>query len=291
MRKRRKRFNASGWRWGEREQPSLERAKNFRPLFEQDGKPHRPDSRTSASTVQSLLRNLNLPGVDPIDDVVSGLAVHGASNRLRGSENLLRTGSIVMTIVIEWWYEWWERVAGAGENDRKRRKSVLSRRHGVAKATKTNLDRVGKGLAKGLEPHGAGNVDDATGKKRRSAEGSRGEREHDARIKLNVSRVLDVLLLFAVARGLLEGADDKGWGGGDNGDSGLTVLNRKLNSHAKTLPVAGSLGDVFSDLLGRLLKGERRWSAWVLADSGVECVCRLSIAQSEHRPSSPPPPQ
>lgn len=47
--------------------------------------------------------------------------------------------------------------------------------------------------------------------------------------------VLDVLLLLAVARGLLQGADDKGRGGGDDGNGGLTVLDRELDGDAETL--------------------------------------------------------
>ena len=63
--------------------------------------------------------------------------------------------------------------------------------------------------------------------------------------------VLDVLLLFAVTRGLLEGLDDQGRGGGHDRDSGLTVLDGQADSDAETLPVAGGLGDIFTDLLGR----------------------------------------
>lgn len=63
--------------------------------------------------------------------------------------------------------------------------------------------------------------------------------------------VLDVLLLFAVTRGLLEGLDDKGGGGGNDRDGGLTVLDGQADGDAETLPVAGGLGDIFTDLLGR----------------------------------------
>lgn len=75
--------------------------------------------------------------------------------------------------------------------------------------------------------------------------------EH-SHVELNVSRVLNVLLLLAVAGGLLEGADDEGRGGGDDGADGLTVLDRELDGDTESLPVAGGLGDVLSDLLGRL---------------------------------------
>src|SRR5687767_2775098 len=45
--------------------------------------------------------------------------------------------------------------------------------------------------------------------------------------------VLDVLLLLAVARGLLEGLDDKRGSSRDNGNGGLTVLDGELDSHAQ----------------------------------------------------------
>lgn len=46
--------------------------------------------------------------------------------------------------------------------------------------------------------------------------------------------MLDVLLLLAVTRRLLESLDDEGRGGGNDGDSGLTVLNRKLDGDTET---------------------------------------------------------
>ena len=83
-------------------------------------------------------------------------------------------------------------------------------------------------LGHGLEAHGAGNVDDL--------------------IKRNALGVLDVLLLLAVSGRLLEGLDDKGRSGGDNGDGGLTVLDGKLDRYPETLPSTGGLGDIFTDL-------------------------------------------
>jgi hypothetical protein len=62
--------------------------------------------------------------------------------------------------------------------------------------------------------------------------------------------VLDVLLLLAVTRRLLEGLDDQGRGGGNNRDRSLTVLDGELDSHTETLPVTSVLGNVFTDLLG-----------------------------------------
>ena len=61
--------------------------------------------------------------------------------------------------------------------------------------------------------------------------------------------MLDVLLLLPVTGGLLKGTDDKGRGGWDNGDGSLTVLDRKLDGNTETLPCAGSLCDIFTDLL------------------------------------------
>lgn len=63
--------------------------------------------------------------------------------------------------------------------------------------------------------------------------------------------VLDVLLLLTVTRGLLEGLDDQGRGGGNDRDGGLTVLDGQADGDTETLPVAGGLGDIFTDLLGR----------------------------------------
>jgi hypothetical protein len=79
-----------------------------------------------------------------------------------------------------------------------------------------------------LEPHGAGNVDDL--------------------LERNALGVLDVLLLLAVTRRLLEGLDDEGRSGGNNGDSGLTVLDGQLDCDTESLPVTGGLGDIFTDL-------------------------------------------
>lgn len=50
----------------------------------------------------------------------------------------------------------------------------------------------------------------------------------------------------------LQSLDDQGRSGGDDGDGGLSVLDGELDSDSETLPVAGSLGNVFSDLLGGL---------------------------------------
>jgi hypothetical protein len=84
--------------------------------------------------------------------------------------------------------------------------------------------------------------------------------------------VLDVLFLLAVARRLLQGADDERRGGGNDGDGGLTVLDGQADGDTETFlcgllekleaagmrmsyPVAGSLRDIFTDLLGRQTKG------------------------------------
>ena len=46
--------------------------------------------------------------------------------------------------------------------------------------------------------------------------------------------MLDVLLLLAVTRGLLEGLDDERRGGGDDGDGSLTILDRESDCDAET---------------------------------------------------------
>jgi hypothetical protein len=83
-------------------------------------------------------------------------------------------------------------------------------------------------LGHGLEAHGLGDGDDL--------------------IKRDGLGVLDVLLLLAVPGRLLEGLDDEGRSGGNDGDGGLTVLDGQLDGDAQTLPVTGSLGDIFTDL-------------------------------------------
>jgi hypothetical protein len=46
--------------------------------------------------------------------------------------------------------------------------------------------------------------------------------------------VLDVLLLLAVSWRLLEGLDNEGRSGGDDGDGGLTVLDGETNGDTET---------------------------------------------------------
>ena len=65
-----------------------------------------------------------------------------------------------------------------------------------------------------LVPHGARNVDDL--------------------IERDGLGVLDVLLLLAVSRGLLEGLDDERGGRGDDRDGGLTVLDGQANGDTQT---------------------------------------------------------
>ena len=72
-----------------------------------------------------------------------------------------------------------------------------------------------EGLGEGLELHDTGDLDDLI-------EGYR-------------LGVLDVLLLLAVSRGLLQGLNDQGGGGGNDGDSGLTVLDGELNGDTEAL--------------------------------------------------------
>ena len=71
-------------------------------------------------------------------------------------------------------------------------------------------------------------------------------------IEGDVSRMLDVLLLLPVARGLLESSDDERGCGGDDGDCRLTVLDRELDGYSETFPGARGLCDIFSDFLWRL---------------------------------------
>jgi hypothetical protein len=66
----------------------------------------------------------------------------------------------------------------------------------------------------GLVPHGARNLDDV--------------------VKRNGLGVLDVLLLLAVSRWLLEGLDDERAGGWNDGDGGLTVLDGQADCDTET---------------------------------------------------------
>lgn len=43
-----------------------------------------------------FIRHLDIPRVDPIDDIVWGLAIYCAANTLGRAENLLRTASQVL---------------------------------------------------------------------------------------------------------------------------------------------------------------------------------------------------
>jgi len=133
------------------------------------------------------------------------------------------------------------------------------------------LDAALEVLGEGLELHGPCNLDNLV--------------EGDRLV------VLDVLLLLAVTRRLLERPDDERRGSGDDRDGGLTVLDGELDGHAETLlysvqndnyivrtnfailsvfvlyvfsgikfgggfpyPVTSSLCDIFTDLLRRETK-------------------------------------
>jgi hypothetical protein len=74
-------------------------------------------------------------------------------------------------------------------------------------------------------------------------------------VKGNGLGVLDVLLLLAVTRRLLEGLNDEGGSGGHNRNLSLTILDGELDGHTETLPVTSVLGDIFTNLLGRQTKG------------------------------------
>lgn len=80
------------------------------------------------------------------------------------------------------------------------------------------LDGTLEGLGHRLEPHGAGDLNDL--------------------VQRDGLGVLDVLLLLAVTRRLLEGLDDQGRGGGNDRDGGLTVLDGEADRDTETLPVA-----------------------------------------------------
>lgn len=118
---------------------------------------------------------------------------------------------------------------------------------------KNLLDDTPEFLRERLEAHRASNLDDL--------------------VEAHGLSVLDVLLLLAITRRLLERLDDEGRSSRDDGDLGLTILDSELDSYAQAFlsarvskreivasigpayPVACSLGDVFADLLRRETKG------------------------------------
>jgi len=109
------------------------------------------------------------------------------------------------------------------------RLSVDGAADGVAGAEDL-LDGAGEDAGHGALAHGAGDLDDL--------------------VEGEVAVVDDVLLLLAVADGLVEGLHDEGGGGGDHGDGGLAVDDGELDGDAQALPVLGGLHDVLTDLLG-----------------------------------------
>lgn len=130
------------------------------------------------------------------------------------------------------------------------------------------LDGTGKALGERLEAHLAGDLDNL--------------------VEGDVATVLDVLLLLAVTRGLLERLDDERRGRGDDRDGSLTVLNGKLDSDTETLPVTSGLGNVFTDLLGRETKrtnlGGKRRRGTDLTTGGTE-VDDLQEVENESKVS------
>lgn len=76
-----------------------------------------------------------------------------------------------------------------------------------------------EGLGEGLELHHTGNLDNLI-------EGYR-------------LGVLDVLLLLAVPRGLLQSLDNQSGGRGNDGDGGLTVLDGELDGDTEALLLIG----------------------------------------------------
>lgn len=109
------------------------------------------------------------------------------------------------------------------------------------------LDGAAEFFCERLVSHGAGNFDDI--------------------VDADVAGVHSALLLLAVSGGLLEGADDEGGSGGNDGDGSLTVLDGELHSHTETLPVASGLGDVFTDFF-RGLNTVHKWRTSAICMNG-----------------------
>ncbi|CAH0364561.1 unnamed protein product, partial [Pelagomonas calceolata] len=98
-------------------------------------------------------------------------------------------------------------------------------------------------------------------------------------VQRDVAVVLDVLLLLAVADGLVERLDDQGRGRGDHLDRRLAVDDRQLHGHVHALPVHRRLLDVLADLFGGEAEGadlrrERRGRADFTADGTHDDIFR-----------------
>jgi hypothetical protein len=155
-------------------------------------------------------------------------------------------------------------VDGLGDNTRGLAINLAT--HTVGSAQNL-LDNTLEVLGERLEAHGPGNLDDLV---------------HADRLV-----VLDVLLLLAVTRGLLERLDDQRRGSGDNRDLRLSVLDGELDSYAQAFPVASGLGDILADLLGgetqrTNLRGQRRGCTdFTTSGAKVAMACQFeSVAVS-----------
>ena len=80
--------------------------------------------------------------------------------------------------------------------------------------------------------------------------------DDEPHIKIELLRELTVLLLLPVTRRLLQSLDDQRWCRRHNWNSSLTILDCQLDGDLQTLPFLGSLGNIFTNLLGRLKTDE-----------------------------------
>merc|ERR1711953_43105 len=87
--------------------------------------------------------------------------------------------------------------------------------------SKDFLDSSGQVLGDGTWPHNTCSAEDV--------------------IHGDVTVVLDVLDLLPVTWRLLQGLDDEGSGGGDDGNGSLPVLDGQLDGDLETFPVLGGL--------------------------------------------------
>lgn len=120
----------------------------------------------------------------------------------------------------------------------------------------------GDHVSSGLVVDGATNSGAGTENLQNSSGESLGERAgaHDLSdtndvVEGDVSVVLNVLLLLAVAVGLVQSLDDQSSGGGHHLDGGLTVLDDELHRDTDSLPVLSGLSNIISDLLGGKTEG------------------------------------
>jgi hypothetical protein len=135
--------------------------------------------------------------------------------------------------------------------------------------TEDFLDGAREFTGKGLVTHGTGDFNDI--------------------VQGDVATVLDVLFLLTIPWGFLQGLDDQRRGRGHNGHLSLTVLDGQLDSDTETLPFLGTLGDIFTNLLGGKTERTDLGGFTMRNVSSMHMVIHLSnLPRALEAPTSPP---